>query len=147
MDYAINNYRFKRFEDRYLITTDHGSHCFLSEDEFKRLRQNRIKGKLKKKLEEREIVLTSENTEEVRRLLRNRYDFLFAGVSLHIIVVTLRCNMNCVYCHASSKSADKNEFDMNQETAKKTVDFIFQSPNNNISIEFQGGEPPQSIAS
>jgi His-Xaa-Ser system radical SAM maturase HxsB len=49
--------------------------------------------------------------------------------------------MNCVYCHASSVSQEKNNADMNQETAKKTVDFIFQSPSQNITIEFQGGEP------
>jgi His-Xaa-Ser system radical SAM maturase HxsB len=49
--------------------------------------------------------------------------------------------MDCIYCHASSKPKDKKEFDMDKETAKKTVDFIFQTPNNNITIEFQGGEP------
>lgn len=49
--------------------------------------------------------------------------------------------MNCIYCHASSKAAKKTEYDMNKETAQKTVDFIFQSPSKSISIEFQGGEP------
>lgn len=141
MNYTINNYRFKKFEDMYFITTDHGSYCVLSENEFKRLKQNRIEGELQKKLEEREIILTCNNWEEVVRLTRNRNDFLFAGTSLHIIVVTLRCNMNCTYCHASSKPADEKKFDMDKETANKTVDFIFQTPNNSIAIEFQGGEP------
>jgi His-Xaa-Ser system radical SAM maturase HxsB len=49
--------------------------------------------------------------------------------------------MNCIYCHASSKPAGCREFDMDKETAKKTVDFIFQSPSKKITIEFQGGEP------
>ena len=31
--------------------------------------------------------------------------------------------------------------DMDLDTAKKTVNFIFQTPADNITIEFQGGEP------
>ena len=49
--------------------------------------------------------------------------------------------MNCIYCHASSKPASAKSYDMDKETAKKTVDFIFTSPNEDITIEFQGGEP------
>jgi His-Xaa-Ser system radical SAM maturase HxsB len=141
MDYAINNYRAKRFGDKYFVTTDHGSNCVLSEEEFRKLKQNNIGGELKEKLEEREIILTGRNNNEAVRLMRNRYHYLMSGSSLHIIVVTLRCNMNCVYCHASSKPKDKKEFDMSKETAKNTVDFIFQSPTKSIGIEFQGGEP------
>lgn len=141
MNYTINNYRFKKFESEYFITTDHGSYCILSEKEFKKLKQNNINEKLMKKLEEKEIILDNKNINKAVRLTRNRNLFLFSGTSLHIIVVTLRCNMNCIYCHASSKPANKKEFDMNKKTAKKTVDFIFQTPNKNITIEFQGGEP------
>lgn len=141
MDCAINNYRAGKFGDKYFVTTDHGSYCVLSEKEFKRLKQNKIEGKLKDKLEEKEIILNETNLGEAIRLIRNRNNFLFSGTSLHIIVVTLRCNMKCIYCHASSKAVDKKEFDMDKETAKKTVDFIFQTPSKSITIEFQGGEP------
>jgi len=141
MDYAVNNYRSKKFRNKYFITTDHGSYCILSEKEFRKLKQNKIDEKLKDKLEEKEIILNDNNINEAVRLTRNRNNFLFSGTSLHIIVVTLRCNMNCIYCHASSKPVDKKEFDMDKETAKKTVDFIFQTPSNDITIEFQGGEP------
>jgi His-Xaa-Ser system radical SAM maturase HxsB len=141
MDYIINNYRSKKFKDKYFVTTDHGSYCILSRDEFKKLKQNNLDEKLKKKLEEKEIILQDINIDETIRLTRNRNSFLFSGTSLHIIIVTLRCNMKCIYCHASSKSKNENEYDMDKETAKKTVDFIFQTPNDNITIEFQGGEP------
>ena len=141
MDYTINNYRAKKVGGRYFVTTDHGSYCILSEKEFRKLNQNKIDDELKYKLEEKEIILNDTNIDEAIRLTRNRNNFLFSGTSLHIIVVTLRCNMKCVYCHASSKDIDKKEFDMDKETAKKTVDFIFQTPNNKITIEFQGGEP------
>lgn len=158
MDYIINNYRTRKIDDKYFITTDHGSYCILSEDEFKRLKQNNIDEarenqrfsgsqkspismKLKEKLEKKEIILNKANLDETIRLMQNRNCFLFSGTSLHIVVVTLRCNMNCIYCHASSKPETKQEFDMDKETAKKTVDFIFQTTNPNITIEFQGGEP------
>jgi len=141
MDYLINNYRSKKFGNKYFVTTDHGSYCVLSIDEFKKLKQNNISGDLKDKLEEKEIILTEGNMDESVRLTRKRKSFLFSGTSLHIVVVTLRCNMKCVYCHASSKSRDKKGFDMDKKIAKKTVDFIFQTPSKAITIEFQGGEP------
>lgn len=66
---------------------------------------------------------------------------MFHGTSLHIIVVTLRCNYNCIYCQASSRNLKSKGFDMNKKTAKAVVNTIFQSPNPEITIEFQGGEP------
>ena len=141
MDYKINNYRFKKFGSKYFVTTDHGSYCILSDKEFEKLKQNNIDGELKEKLMGKELLLDETNMEEAIRLTRNRNNFLFSGTSLHIVVVTLRCNMNCIYCQASSEQADKKEFDMDKEIAKKTVDFIFQTSNKNITIEFQGGEP------
>ncbi len=141
MDYTLNNYRFKKFQDKYFLTTDHGSFCILSEEEFKRFREDDLDDSLKNKLLEREIILDDMNTSEAVRLMRNRNHFLFSGTSLHIVVITLRCNMNCIYCHASSKPQESEGNDMGKDTAKDTVDFIFQSPNNNITIEFQGGEP------
>jgi len=141
MKNILNNYRFKQFGDKYFITTDHGSYCILSKIEFERLSKGKIDNKLCKKLEEKEIIINYNNFKEAVRLTANRNFFLFYGTSLHIIVVTLRCNMNCVYCQASSKSPSKKEFDMDKKTAKSTVDFIFQTPNKSITIEFQGGEP------
>jgi His-Xaa-Ser system radical SAM maturase HxsB len=49
--------------------------------------------------------------------------------------------MKCLYCQASSVNPALKEYDMDMKTAKKTVDFIFQSPSKCITIEFQGGEP------
>ncbi len=121
MEDIINNYKYKRFGKKYFVTTDHGSYCILSENEFDNLKKNKIKENLRKKLEEAEIIINRDNLKETIRLSRNRRNFLYNGTSLHIVVVTLRCNMNCVYCHASSKPENKNEFDMDKETAKKTI--------------------------
>jgi len=141
MKWTLNNFRTRKVGDNYFVTTDHGSYCILSEIELRKLRQNKIDDGLRDKLSSRGIMVNDINIQDNIRLLRNRNNFLFHGTSLHIIVVTLRCNMNCIYCHASSKPVDKKDYDMDERTAKKTVDFILQSPNNNITIEFQGGEP------
>ncbi len=59
---------------------------------------------------------------------------------LHLFVTTLRCDHSCPYCQVSRQSEDKAAFDMTPEIADKAIDFTFQSPSNEIKIEFQGGE-------
>lgn len=63
------------------------------------------------------------------------------GPGVHTVVVTLRCNFKCLYCHASVVDLSRTDRDMTVETARQTVDLIFQSPNPTLMIEFQGGEP------
>lgn len=61
--------------------------------------------------------------------------------SLHMFVVTLRCNHSCQYCQVSRQSEDRTAFDMTIPMANNAVDFVFKSPAPAIKIEFQGGEP------
>jgi His-Xaa-Ser system radical SAM maturase HxsB len=135
------NYRARELEGRYFITSENGSYAILSKNEFEQLKSNEISEMLKDRLRQCCIIIDEDNIDKAAQLLRKRYDYLFSGPSLHIIVVTLRCNMNCIYCHASSKPQNEKGLDLDKETAQKTVDFIFQSTNNKLSIEFQGGEP------
>src|SRR5690606_5679435 len=67
--------------------------------------------------------------------------FLSAGPNLHILVVTLRCNETCVYCHSSRAVMGATDSDMTKETAEKTVDLALATTNPSVTIEFQGGEP------
>jgi His-Xaa-Ser system radical SAM maturase HxsB len=81
---------------------------------------------------------------EVERLVertRARKRFLDHGPNLHILVVTLRCNQTCVYCHASRADMDAVHTDMSKETADRVVDLVLQSTSPSVTIEFQGGEP------
>ncbi|MBR4908670.1 MAG: His-Xaa-Ser system radical SAM maturase HxsB [Acidaminococcaceae bacterium] len=74
--------------------------------------------------------------------LRSRKDYLSGFTSLHMVVLTLRCNCMCSYCHASSKGGiSDHAYDMDEFTARNTVNMIFKSPAPVIKIEFQGGEP------
>jgi His-Xaa-Ser system radical SAM maturase HxsB len=61
--------------------------------------------------------------------------------SLHMFVVTLRCDYTCKYCQVSRQTEDRVSFDMDHETALAAVDMVFRSPAPAIKIEFQGGEP------
>lgn len=73
--------------------------------------------------------------------VRTRYRRLPEFTSLHIFVVTLRCEHSCPYCQVSRQTEDCATFDMSRATADKALDFVFRSPAPAIKIEFQGGEP------
>ena len=73
--------------------------------------------------------------------LRTRYASLSQFTSLHIFVVSLRCEHSCPYCQVSRQSEDKGSFDMTEEIADKSLQLVFKSPSPMIKIEFQGGEP------
>lgn len=73
--------------------------------------------------------------------VRTKFQHLSSFTSLHIMVVTLRCEHSCPYCQVSRQSDDRLAYDMSSETARKSLDLIFSSPAKALKIEFQGGEP------
>jgi His-Xaa-Ser system radical SAM maturase HxsB len=73
--------------------------------------------------------------------VRTRYARLDHFTSLHIFVVTLRCEHSCPYCQVSRQSEDRELFDMTPAIADQALDLVFRSPSQSIKIEFQGGEP------
>lgn len=72
---------------------------------------------------------------------RTRKSFLREFTSLHMMVITLRCNQKCRYCQVSCAEENAADFDMDVETAHRTVDMVLQAPTHSPKIEFQGGEP------
>ncbi len=136
-----NTVRVRKIGSKYLLTDDCGRWHALDKEEYFSFLKAQVSDELFEKLEKKGMVITEHNKEEVIQNCRNKKLLLFQGTCLHIIVATLRCNHNCLYCQASSKPINAKETDMSMETAKKTVDFIFQSPSKAITIEFQGGEP------
>ncbi len=136
-------FKSKKIGNKILLTNIYGGFVFLTQKQF----DSYLNGALS---EDDSIYW------ELQRLgfIRDNIDFkdyidkyriknksLYQGPSLHILVVTLRCNHNCVYCHASAQNADKKEYDMDRKTAKKSIDLVFSGPSKNIALEFQGGEP------
>jgi len=64
----------------------------------------------------------------------------YCGPSLHIMVITLACNHACLYCRVSPEAGGDMTTNMTARTAIKAVDAILSTPNENITVEFQGGE-------
>lgn len=140
-DYKIYKHRTEKIHDKILLINDYGEYEWLTEIEYDNLINKKINEETYSKYELKGIIITDKNLNLIQEHYRLKKNFLFHGTSLHIIVPTLRCNQDCIYCHASKKNVDDQNYDMNEETAKKTVDIIFQSPAQSITIEFQGGEP------
>jgi His-Xaa-Ser system radical SAM maturase HxsB len=139
-DYIKAPNRIRHIKKKFLITTDHGGWVVLNRTELDTLNSHKISNALFTKLEQKGIIFTNHNRNILEHYQRQRYGFLNSGVRLHILVPTLRCNHRCVYCHSSADSSSDIEKDMDKETASKTIDFIFQTPARNITIEFQGGD-------
>lgn len=139
-----NFFRFDKFGKNFLLTNDLGQYCFLSPEEFDDFSKGFFKKESPKlkELEEKFFIINGNSSRKMVELYKSKNTFLFSkGPSLHIIVLTLRCNHKCVYCQASSVSQECPDHDMDIDIAKKIVDFIFETPNKNTAIEFQGGEP------
>ncbi len=142
--HLINRYQTKRLaKDKYLITADHGSWAVLTKREYDLLRLGRITEDPNLMLTLRGIgvMVHEDDMDGLAEQYRSRFAHLDRGVVLHIVVPTLRCNFTCVYCHAKSRPMDTTGVDMDEETARATVDFIMQSPGRDLTLEFQGGEP------
>jgi His-Xaa-Ser system radical SAM maturase HxsB len=71
---------------------------------------------------------------------RTKKSFLDYFTSLHIFVITLRCEHTCHYCQVSRVSEDTNAFDMRRNHIDKGIEIMMNSPNPNVTMEFQGGE-------
>ena len=137
-------FRFKKFgEDEYLLTNEIGEYVFLKTKDFLAYVSGDIdqSHNLYDELDEKSFIKTSDYTERMVAKYKEKYSYLYWPTQLHIMVLTLRCNHKCQYCHASVGCEEDYSLDMSKETAFKTVDTIFSSPNDNLTIEFQGGEP------
>jgi len=136
-------FRFGKLNKKYLLTNETGEHLFLKPELFKKFLEGKIskKTKIYKELLDKGLIKSESNIPSLISKYREKNLFLFKAPSLHIIVVTLRCNHKCIYCQASSRGMEEKKYDMSISTAKKVVDTIFSSPGQLLSIEFQGGEP------
>ena len=73
--------------------------------------------------------------------LAEKKRFLDDKTSLHLFVLTLRCNQRCCYCQASSLDSSCKNVTMTKHHLKKSVNLMFDSPSQHLTMEFQGGEP------
>ena len=138
-------FNFKPMNDKFLLTNDFGNYCFLSNDDFKELvSTHKVSNQDKlEELEDKGFIYDCSREEFIVKYtdyIRSMKQYIFQSTSLHIFVVTTDCNGDCIYCQAKSKHSAKRGY-MTKETAKMAVDIAIASPSNNMSFEFQGGEP------
>lgn len=142
--YKLNYFNFEKRDNNYLITNDLGKFEFLSNEEFSKLiKKQPLSENVEKKLIDKRFIYSDSNeifAQNSYEGVRKQKEYLFTPTCLHIFVVTKNCNFNCVYCQAGNLSQNK-KLCMDEETAKRAVDIALQSPTNNLSFEFQGGEP------
>jgi len=144
--YQLLPFRFMRLNNKVLVVNEVGEYIFLSGENLNKLVNYTLDCQHSTFLDlKAKHILTDTSVAPVIDMLAVKYRtkkaFLYNFTSLHMVVPTLRCNSNCIYCQVSKKDPDAIGFDMDKETAKTTLAMIFASPSPCIKIEFQGGEP------
>ncbi|MFH1691137.1 MAG: His-Xaa-Ser system radical SAM maturase HxsB [Candidatus Omnitrophota bacterium] len=140
----VGFFRFKKLNDGYLLTNETGEYVFLNPEDFESFVFEKPGLKNIERyndLVERGFIKTEDKNDLLIQKYLRRNSFFNEGVTLHIVVITLRCNNSCTYCQSSAGLPNDKSLDMSLETAKDVVDKIFQTPNPSFTIEFQGGEP------
>ena len=153
MKYNLFPFNFSRLnseEKTILMSNDGGEFIFIKEDTLLRLINNEpIYKTAEEKLKNRSFIYSDDNKNIQFRMLsskiKTRKNFITNGPGLHIFVITLRCLNSCEYCQASRKDCHSSGYDMSFSDAEKSVDIMFESPSENYTIEFQGGEPTLAI--
>ncbi|MER9104437.1 His-Xaa-Ser system radical SAM maturase HxsB [Mesorhizobium sp. M0848] len=145
--YQLAYFRFSQLDDeRYVLTNQAGEYLVLP----RALLASFVKHELPSthpaysRLRSKQFLFDASSNigkELLALKVRTKAKRLENFTSLHIMVVSLRCEHSCPYCQVSRQSEDRSAFDMSEETAEKALALIFQSPSPAIKIEFQGGEP------
>lgn len=142
----LNYFSLKNFKGKDLLINEQGNYIFLEHQETRALVEERyddLEEAVKAKLKEEFFIYDEDDDvfiERASHLYRGNKRYLFDATSLHIMVMTNACNMNCVYCQAQ----DSGQFCkglMDKKTAEQAADIAIQAPGRSLTIEFQGGEP------
>ncbi|MBS1371504.1 MAG: His-Xaa-Ser system radical SAM maturase HxsB [Lentisphaeria bacterium] len=144
--YFLMPFRFRRLSGRELLVNEAGDFLIVPPGTVERIVNRRVspEEELYKDLSASFFISEAPVPEwldlyAVR--LRTRKAFLNEFTTLHIFVLTLRCNQNCTYCQALSRDHDAVGCDMPEAALLRSIDLMFHSPSSSLTMEFQGGEP------
>ena len=140
---ALPSALWRKIGADYLLTNDSGQYAWLKEKDFALVTAGGMTERhpLFAELASKGFVRNRLDFDDLAAKWKKKNAYLGSGPGLHILVLTLRCNHKCLYCQSSAVGAGGKETDMDIATARRSVDFAFNSPNPGITIEFQGGEP------
>lgn len=141
----LNHFNFEKFNGKVLITNDLGKYHFLTETEFAAFITNKLDpgSDLYAELKNDFFILERKTdllSDALLYGIRDMKNYLMFGPSLHIFAVTNICNINCIYCQARDHASESAGY-MSLETGCRAIDLALQSPADNLTFEFQGGEP------
>lgn len=134
---------FRRLGGGWLLTNDWGRHARLSCEAF----EGFMGGKPDRaapwwaELREKGFLRDHLDVPALASQFARANSFLWNGPGLHIAVLTSRCNYSCAYCQTGSSLGAGAGGDMSLDTARQVVEFAFNSPASELTLEFQGGEP------
>ncbi|KAA3618248.1 MAG: His-Xaa-Ser system radical SAM maturase HxsB [Calditrichaeota bacterium] len=145
-NYFLLPFRFERIEDKELIVNDLGDYIWFESGTVESIVNRKIDSfsSLYKDLLSKNFISETpvpENIEQLAIRFRTQKSFLDKFTSLHIFVITLRCNHTCHYCQVSRKPEYNLEYDISDSNLDKAISLMFKSPSNYLTVEFQGGEP------
>lgn len=145
--YELLPFRFERLDSsRYVAVNEVGEWIVMNRNDLEDFVKKSLseKSELYQNLKSKHFLKDHDSSVVLDLLVlkyRTKHYRVAEFTSLHMFVVTLRCNHSCHYCQVSRQSEDRSAFDMTPAMADKALDFTFRSPSKNIKIEFQGGEP------
>jgi His-Xaa-Ser system radical SAM maturase HxsB len=137
--FATIPFNKRLIKNKYLVSNVLGRWDFLDREEFKIFQSFQCKKgtPLYKRLYERGLVVDEKNLKNLIEDYKNLNSNLFNDTSLHIAVVTTRCNLRCGYCQTKTAK----ERDMSEKVAVSVLENLFTVRNRFVTLEFQGGEP------
>ena len=143
--YQLLPFNFERNGDNILVTNFAGEYHYCSQETFELFHQGSLKHSNPEyqKLRSKHFFIDDETSVGLKLLaikFRTRLSRISEFTSLHMFVVSLRCEHSCPYCQVSRQSDDKTAFDMSEATATKASKFALSGPSPRIKFEFQGGE-------
>ena len=147
-DYVLMPVRFHRLNDqKEVLVNEVGDHLVVPAGTFSRIVQKELDKEIDVDLYVDLVAghfIAESSIPPLIDVLATRYrtkkSFLDHFTSLHLFVVSLRCEHTCHYCQVSRVTQDKDKFDMSKAHIDKGIDIMMQSPSPHVTMEFQGGE-------
>lgn len=138
-------FKFRQLDNEYLITSLTGDFEFLTLEQLKQLvySPSELEENLELKLKSKFFLLSNNAVGSKRTLasrLHQKKSTILLGTALHIIVPTLQCEHSCSYCQVS-RSLEGEHHTISHEDLIKACYTVFESTAENITVEFQGGDP------
>jgi len=144
--YRLLPFRFTRLDAAELLVNEAGEYLIATRGTVEALVRHRLPTNtdLYQSMKAKHFLYDDETSpllDVLATKLRTKKSFLTRGPTLHIMVLTQRCDNACTYCQVNRQPLDRSGYDMTTATARRSIEWIMASPSKQVTIEFQGGEP------